>query len=125
MNVKSSKKHFGMNTLPVYTGRIETQVPPPKVRASVLNKQCIATLRWYRMVNTIKSGNFGAMMLEICKNTDILNDTLEDMDPKIISAKSNDECTPTWHHTMKGPQKEGHWQAMKTEIRASKLGKHV
>jgi hypothetical protein len=68
-----------MDYLPVYTGNIETQVPPPKVRASVLNEQHIATLRWDRMVKTIKSGNFGAMMLEISKNTDILNGTLEEM----------------------------------------------
>jgi hypothetical protein len=90
MNLKASKKHFGMNSLPVYTGRIETQVPRPKIRASLFNEQRIATLRWDRMVNTIKSGNFGAMMLEIFKNTDILNDTLEYLYPGILSAKAND-----------------------------------
>jgi hypothetical protein len=52
-----------MDFLPAYTGNIETQVPPHKVISSVLNEQRIVTLRWYRMVNTIKSGNFGAMML--------------------------------------------------------------
>jgi hypothetical protein len=55
------------------------------------------------MVNTIKSGNFGAMMLEISKNTDILNKTLEDLYPSIISDKENDEDTPTWHHARNGP----------------------
>jgi hypothetical protein len=70
-----------------YTGEIKTQVPPPKVRASDLNEKRMATLRWGRMVNTIKTGNFGAMTLEISKNIDIVNDTLEEIYPGIISAK--------------------------------------
>jgi hypothetical protein len=106
MNIKASKKHFGMDSLPVYAGRIETQVPPPKIRASLFNEQRIATLHWDRMVNTIKSGNFGAMMLEISKNTGILNDTLENLYPGILSAKENDEDTPTWHHAMNGPKRK-------------------
>jgi hypothetical protein len=36
MHLKSSKKHFGMDSLPVYTGRIETQVPLSKVIAIIL-----------------------------------------------------------------------------------------
>jgi hypothetical protein len=106
VNLKASKKHFGMDSLPVYAGRIETQVPPPKIRASLLNEQRIATLHWDRMVNTIKSGNFGAMVLEISKNTGILNDTLENLYPGILSAKENDEDTPTWHHAMNGPKRK-------------------
>jgi hypothetical protein len=117
MNLKASKKHFGIDCLPVYTGMIGTQVQPPKIRASIFNEQRIATLHWDRMVNTIKSGNFGAMILEISKNTDILNDTNKDLYPGILSAKANDEDTPTWHHAMNGHQKGAYWQAMNTEIR--------
>jgi hypothetical protein len=70
-------------------------------------KKIIATLRWDRMVNTLKSGNCGAMMLEIYKSTGILNDTLEDMYPGLLSSKANDEDTPRWNHAMNGPHKEG------------------
>jgi hypothetical protein len=77
------------------------------------------------MVNTIKSRNFGAMMLEISKNNDILNGTLEDMYPGIHSAKENDEDTPRWHHAINGPQKEGYWKAMKTEIRILTKNMHA
>jgi hypothetical protein len=77
------------------------------------------------MVNTIKLGNFGAMMLEISNNTDIMNDTLEDLYPGIFSAKANDEDTPTWHHAMNGPQKEGYCQAMNTEIRTLTKNMHA
>jgi hypothetical protein len=69
------------------------------------------------MVKTIESRNFGAVMLEISKNTDIMHDTLEEMYPEILSAKANDEDTPTWYHAMNGPQNKSHWQAMTTEIR--------
>jgi hypothetical protein len=57
--------------------------------------QCIATLSSDRMVNTIKYGDFGAMMLDISNNTDILNATLEDMYHGLLSVKANDEYTPT------------------------------
>jgi hypothetical protein len=54
------------------------------------------------MVNRIKTGKFGAMVLEISKNTDILNNTLDEIYPGIISTKANDEDTPTWHRSING-----------------------
>jgi hypothetical protein len=34
----------------------------------------------------------------------------------ILSAKANDEDTPTWHHATNGPQKKGYWKARITDI---------
>jgi hypothetical protein len=75
MNLHTTKKQFGSDTLPAYTGNQETQVAPPRIHANVLNEQRIATLTW------MKTGNFGQMMVEIAKNTDILNDIIEEIYP--------------------------------------------
>jgi hypothetical protein len=42
----------------------------------------------------MKTCNFGQMMVEIAKNTDILNDTNKKLHLGIFSAKANDERQP-------------------------------
>jgi hypothetical protein len=46
----------------------------------------------------MKIGNFGQMMVENAKNTDVLY-------PGILAAKANDEDNPSWDSAMNGPQK--------------------
>jgi hypothetical protein len=83
----------------------------------VLNEQCIATLQWDKIVTSMKIGNFGQLMVEIAKNTDVLNVTIEELYPGILAAKANDEDNPSWDSAMNGPQKEGYFDAMKAELK--------
>jgi hypothetical protein len=117
MNLHTTKKQFGSDTLPAYTGNKNTQEVPPRIRANVLNEQRLATLQWDTLVTSMKIGNFGHMMVEISKNTDALNETIEELYPRILAAKANDEDNPSWDSAMNGPQKEGYWDAMKSELK--------
>jgi hypothetical protein len=47
------------------------------------------------------------MMVEIVKNNNVLNDTIEDICPGILSAKANDEDTPSWDSALNGPRNKG------------------
>jgi hypothetical protein len=117
MNLHTTKKQFGSDTLPAYTGNQNTQEAPPIIRANVLNEQRIATLQWDKLVTSMKIGKFGQMMVEIAKNTDNLNDTIKELYPGILAAKASDEDNPSWDSSMNRPQKEGYWDAMKAELK--------
>jgi hypothetical protein len=100
MNLHTTKKQFGSDTLPAYTGNQNTQEVPPRIRANVLNEQRNVTLQCYKLVTSMKIGNFGQMMVKIASNNDVLNDTIQELYPGILAAKANDEDNPSWYSAM-------------------------
>jgi hypothetical protein len=109
MNMYTTKKQFGSEPLPPYTGKLEAQEPLPRIRANVLHEQRISTLQWDKLVTSMKTGNFGQMMVEIAKNTDIPNYTIEELYTGILAAKENNKDNPSSGSAMNGPQKEDYW----------------
>jgi hypothetical protein len=64
------------------------------MQATVLNEHRIATLQWDTFVTPMDIGNFGHMMVEVAKNTDFLNDTIEELYPESRQPRQMTKAIP-------------------------------
>jgi hypothetical protein len=101
MSLKSSIKFKGDN-LRQYEN---SQNPEQKVRASLLNEQHIQSLRWYRLVDSLKTVSLGKLMAHMNIETDQDLNTVEEYNPALLSSKSSEDDNPTYEQAMTGTNK--------------------
>jgi hypothetical protein len=101
MNLKLSIKLKGGNFKQYDNGQNTEQ----KVRAGLLNEQHIESLRWDRLVDSLKTGSLGKLMAQMNIETD-----------QDLISKASEDDNPTNEQAMSGPKKEGYWQAAKKEV---------
>jgi hypothetical protein len=81
-----------------------------------LNAQFLQSLDWTAVADALPEGSWKAMVLNIMLHTSD-EGLVEWLHPLALAAKANSEDTPNWHEAMNGPNSEGFWEAMATEIR--------
>ena len=109
---KPNPKYKGSEWTNFQSGRPATQ----RVRAECLNAQFLQSLDWTAVADALPEGSWKAMVLNIMLHTSD-EGLVEWLHPLALAAKANSEDTPNWHEAMNGPNSEGFWEAMATEIR--------
>ena len=85
-----------------------------RIRAGVLNRQFLNTLKWDP--DNCKSWSLSQAWALINKNKDPDSGTIEFMPPTILATQANAEDNPSWEQAMSGPDRAGYWKACETEI---------
>ena len=93
----------------------KSRVANQRVRAGLLNEQYLQSLDWSTLTRQLKTDHWKAMAtyLDLCTSRD---GELEWMHPLALAAKANAEDNPKWNEAMNGPNAEGFWDAMCTEV---------
>ncbi|KAG7343789.1 reverse transcriptase RNA-dependent DNA polymerase [Nitzschia inconspicua] len=85
----------------------------PRVQGEVLNNQRLATLNWNNLLQTCRTGSYGAFLTELQRNT--VDGYVEEWNPALLATKANAEDHPDWDTAMNGPHAAGFWKACQTE----------
>jgi hypothetical protein len=88
-----------------------------KLRCRDLLAEHFQGLDWHKAVNLLRSHDAKKVLtlLEGFRNPDN-PELFEDWTPMALAAKASDEDMPTWTQAMNGPNREGFWDACKTEV---------
>jgi len=88
-----------------------------KLRCRDLQAEHLQGLDWSKAVNLLRSHDAKKVLtlLDSFRNPDN-PELLEDWTPMALAAKASDEDTPNWSQAMNGPNREGFWDACKTEV---------
>jgi hypothetical protein len=92
-----------------------SRVANQRIRASALNESYLQSLSWDRVVHECKSTDLKAMLSIINHNTDE-NGEVQWLHPFALAAAANAEDNPNWSQAMNGANREGYWEAMRTEL---------
>ena len=87
-----------------------------KFKIDKLNSSYLQGLEWTQLMSDMRSPQGKRVMLEIVKECDSLNKTLESWHPMALAAKANDADTPNWNQAMNGPNAQGFWEACRKEL---------
>ena len=87
-----------------------------KFKIDKLNSSYLQGLEWTQLMSDMRSPQGKRVMLEIVKECDPLNKTLESWHPMALAAKDNDADTPNWNQAMNGPNAQGFWEACRKEL---------
>ena len=90
--------------------------PNQKVKSKTLNEAFISSLEWTTLLSDLRSQNAKSVFVQMLKECDSENETLEEFHPMALGAKANDPDTPNYHEAMNGPNAAGFWEAMRKEI---------
>jgi hypothetical protein len=104
MNLKLSIKFKGDNP----RHHENSQNSEQKVRAGLLNEQHIQGLRWYRLVDSLKTGSLGNIMAQMNIEPDQDLNTVEEYNPALLSSKASEDDKPIYEQALSGPNKEGY-----------------
>jgi hypothetical protein len=85
-----------------------------RIRASVLNRQFLNTMKWDP--TSCKSWSMSRAWALINKHTDPDGNTVEYMPPTILATQANAEDNPTFEQAMSGPERAGYWKACEVEL---------
>jgi hypothetical protein len=88
-----------------------------KVRFGELNNAFLNSLDWNDVTNVLQSKDAArfAKATEIYFNHDL--DEYEWFHPLSLAVKANAEDNPRWNEAMNGPDADGYWDAMKSELK--------
>ena len=108
---KPNPKFKGDDWANYQSSRLSTQ----RVRSGLLNLQFLQSLNWSTVVDSLPEGSWKAMVHNILLHTD--EEGLVDwLHPLALATKANNEDNPNWNQAMNGPNSDGFWKAMATEI---------
>jgi hypothetical protein len=108
---KPNPKFRGSEWTNFQRGRLANQ----RVRAECLNAQFLQSLDWSDVLSTLPEGSWKAMLTNINLHTTD-EGLVEWLHPLAQATKANNEDNPNWNEAMNGPNSEGFWEAMATEI---------
>jgi Reverse transcriptase (RNA-dependent DNA polymerase) len=99
-----------------WTNLQQSRLSTQRVRAGLLNSQFLQSLDWNAVVESLPEGSWKAMATNIMLHTDD-EGQVNWLHPLALATKANNEDNPNWNQAMNGPNSEGFWEAMATEIR--------
>ena len=108
---KPNPRFKGSEWTNIQRGRLANQ----RVRAECLNAQFLHSLDWSDVLSTLPEGSWKTMLTNINLHTTD-EGLVEWLHPLALATKANNEDNPNWNEAMNGPNSEGFWEAMATEI---------
>jgi hypothetical protein len=101
-----------------------TRYANQKVRTSVLNEQYLQSLMWDPNTTSYQTQDWKAMSATIDRWSDD-EGYVDWLHPMALAAKANSADNPTWNEAMNGPNCEGYWEAMATELETLAIKKQA
>ena len=119
--MKPNTKYQHYATLGSYLG----ECPPPpsynhnrRCNLGLLNSAFINAIPWndFSYDSTHLPTTWNSLVASLQLERDPSDDTIRDISPLILSVRANSLDTPNWFQAMNGPDADGYWEAMETEI---------
>ena len=119
--LKPNSRYQNYTTLDSYLG----QCPKPtsnnhnrRCNLGLLNSSFLHTMSWnnFDYDPTSLHTTWNSLVATLQLQKDPSDGTFREMNPLILAVRANNQDTSNWYQAMNGPDAEGYWEAMETEI---------